>query len=118
MFIFLGFELLCLINVCKAHLEATEYEPYAYHIVANKRLLIYAVTIPEGIAIEENVSQNPRPTHSRKSMNSKPVARTKETGIRSIKRSVCIGTRPDSKSAEVVRQVPPKPKPRSGMGIG
>jgi formate dehydrogenase maturation protein FdhE len=91
MFIFLGFELLCLINVCKAHFEATEYEPCAHHAVAYEWLLIYTVTIPEGIAIKEDVSQNPRPTHGGKNMDSKPLVTTKETGIRFIKCSVCIG---------------------------
>ena len=104
-------------NVCKAHFEVTEYEPYAHHIVAYQRLLIYAVTIPEGVAIEEDVSQDPRPTHGGKDMDSKAGATAKETCIRFINRGVCIGTRPDSESAEIVWQVPPKPKPRSGMSI-
>jgi len=117
MFIFLGFELLCLRNVCKAHFKTTEYEPCAHHTVAYEWLLIYAVTIPEGIAIKKNISQNPRSTNGGKNMDSKPLVTTKETGIRFINRSVCIGTRPDSESAEIVWQVPPKPKPRSGMSI-
>lgn len=68
-------------NVCKAHFEATEYEPCAHHIVAYEWLLIYAVTIPEGIAIKKDVSQDSMPIHSDEKMNSNPMIRGEETRV-------------------------------------
>ena len=81
MFIFLGFEFFCLMNVCKAHFETTEYEPRAHHIVTYEWLLIYAVAVPEGIAIKKNISQDSMPIHSDEKMNSNSMIRGKETRV-------------------------------------
>ena len=87
---FLALELLSLINVGEADFQTTECEAYAHHIVTYKRLLVHTVTIPEGVAIEEDISQDPRPTHGGKNMDSKPLVTAKKTGVRLINRSVCI----------------------------
>ena len=82
MFIVLGLEFLCSAYIGVGNFKTLDDNAYASNKGSHKRLFIYMVTIPEGIAVKKDISGHCLSIQSGKDMDAKPLIKRKKRGSR------------------------------------
>ena len=118
LFLLLGFELLCQIDMGVGNLETINDTSDSANKAGNKGFLIDAVAVPERVPVKQNIVCHGSPVSRKKKVDAEATEKVKEARIGVVNGGIAVRPGPDNIGSEVIWEVPSIPDLPSNIDAG